>query len=367
MPANKNFENTGNIPGDILKPNIHDNNRGLKTFSAGMNYRQALKELESGTSIKIEGTYATAVSIYSWIKKNINLNNPADDYNSVRKLKQHINLLTNKLFIRIKDHKVDLHKAPEIKWLKVFYPGKNDFLISLPDMLGMNGAWQWYLTGIDYPVINTRLHPFYGVYFPSRKEHLLLFDKWLSGSKEKFSYGHDIGTGCGILSFIMAKQGIRNIYATDINPNAVYSTSLEFERINTCNTIKVERASFFGSLNEVQGLTVFNPPWIPGIAFNMMDRGIYYDAGFFKNFFDQAEQKMSTGSTLAIIFSNFAVEAGITDQNPVEKEISLNNNFRVREKLSSKIHERTTKKGKSWLNHIREKEITELWIIERQS
>jgi 2-polyprenyl-3-methyl-5-hydroxy-6-metoxy-1,4-benzoquinol methylase len=367
MPVNKIFQNRGNMPADLLKPEIHDITMRFATFRAGMNYRQALEKLESGSSIKIEGTYSTAVSIYSWIKKKINMNNHAADYISARKLKQRLNLLTNRLFIRIKDHKVDLHNAPEIAWLKIFYPGRNDFLISLPDMLGLNGSWQWYSRGIDYPLISTRLHPFYGVYFPSRKEHLILFDNWLSGNKRDFNNGLDIGTGCGILSLIMARHGITNIHATDINPNAVYSTSMEFERLKIPYPITVERASFFGSLSEVRGLTVFNPPWIPGTAFNMIDRGIYYEAGFFRNFFDQAKEKMSPGSTLALIFSNFAIEAGITDHNPVEKEISLNKNFRVKEKLSSKIHERTAKKGKSWLNHIREKEITELWIIERRS
>jgi len=97
-----------------------------------------------------------------------------------------------------------------------------------------------------------------------------------------------------------------------------------------------------------------------------MDRGIYYEKGFFENFFSEAGKRMAPGSTLAIIFSNFAIEAGIAEFNPVEKITGLTNSFILKEKITGKVTERTGNLSRSWVNPIREKEETELWILQKR-
>ncbi len=355
-----------NIPDDLLKPEIFDPDKNSGTFSAGMNYSRALIELESGSTLTVRGSYATAISFYSWLKKRISSKYPVYDHISSRKTRRVLNETAGKILAGIKGHSIDLSGAPEIPWLKEFYPDNHDFLIPLTDLLGMNGAWQWYKNGVTYPVLEQKLHPFYGAYFPSRTGHLVMFDNWLSANLKKFSYALDIGTGCGVLSLIMAKHGIEKIHATDVNPNAVYSASLEFARIKMAERISVEKASLFGSAREVRGLVVFNPPWIPGKCMNMMDRGIYYEKGFFENFFREADKRMAPGSTLAIIFSSFAIEAGIAEFNPVEKFTGLNNCFILKQKNTGKVTERTGNSSRSWINRIREKEETELWILQKR-
>jgi len=290
---------------------------------------------------------------------------PVYDHNSSRKTRKILNEKTNNLLVRVREHRIDLLNAPDIPWLKDLYPDIRDFLIPLPEVLGMNGAWQWYKRGVKYPVLEKSLHPFYGVYFPVRTEHLVMFDNWMAGNAAKFRFGLDIGTGCGILALIMAKHGIKEIYATDINPNAVLSASNEFDGHNTGRRITVEKASLFGSLEQVRGLVVFNPPWIPGVCMNMMDRGIYYEEGFFENFFAEAEKKMAPGSTLAIIFSSYAVKAGIADHNPIEKRATQLKNFVLEAKITEKVTSRTRNRSKSWINRIRENEETELWVFKR--
>ncbi len=367
MQKNKlHFQSDINLPLGFIKPSTENINDDYPVMRAGMNYNRVLKKLESSRGIKVEGSYSTALVFYSWLKRIINTKYPVYDYLSSRKTKAVLNEKAGKILIKITDHRPDLEKAPEIPWLKTFYPDKRNFLISLPDLLGMNGAWQWYVKGIRYPMLNKSLHPFYGVYFPTRMEHLIMFDEWLSKNKRNFNFALDIGTGCGILSLIIARHGIAEIHATDINPNAVYSASQELIRHPSNSKIKIEKASFFGSLNKVGGLVVFNPPWIPGVCMNITDRGTYYENGFFNSFFKDADKMMAPGSTLCIIFSSFAIEAGITAFNPIEKETFLNNNFLLEEKITKKITERTSRRSKSWLNNIRNKEKTELWIFKKQ-
>lgn len=311
-----------------------------------------------------EGTWSTAIAFYSWVKKTIASRYPVTGYISSRESKNILIERTSKILVKVENHSIDLKKAPYIPWLKAFYPDHDEFLISLPDILGMNGAWQWYKNGIRYGSLKETLHPFYGVYFPTRTGHLDMFDKWLCRNRGMFSSATDIGTGCGILSFLMARQGIEKIHATDINPNAVYSTKKEIERFGLTGKIIVEHLPLFGSQNKAKGLTVFNPPWIPGSCTNNIDRGIYYESGFFTNFFNEAKKIITGGSYLVIIFSNFAIEAGITERNPIEMEIRSGRDFLLSEKITAKVNERTSGK-KSWINDIRQRENTELWILKR--
>jgi hypothetical protein len=362
LPNGPGYET--DLPDDLEKPVLYDAGLNLPVFTAGNDYRLALKKLEQGGGLIVEGSYSTAIAFYSWLKKQVTLKYPVTGYLSSRKSKEILFEKTNRILIRVTAHSPELARAPEIRWLKSFYPGTPDFLISLPDFLGMNGAWQWHIKGVNYKDVGIVLHPFYGVYFPTRSGHLELFDRWFINNGEEFGFAADIGTGSGILSFIMARHGIGKIHATDINPNAVYSATKDASRLNLSDIIHFEQQSFFGSLREVSGLTVFNPPWIPGRQMNVIDRGIYYEPGFFENFFQQAAAVISPGSVLAIIFSSFAIEAGITGNHPVEEEL-LNRNFVLKEKITGEVAERTATRSKDWLNEIRKKEKTELWILGR--
>jgi hypothetical protein len=352
------------LPGNLEKPEIFPCDGKGTVFTAGADYRNTMKILESSGRLITEGTWSTAIAFYSWLKKTIAAKYPVTDYISSRNSRGFLNDRTSRILVKVKNHCIDLKKAPHIPWLKVFYPDHDEFLISLPDILGLNGSWQWYKKGIRYALLEHALHPFYGVYFPTRTGHLEMFDRWLDRNRGRFSSATDIGTGCGILSFLMVKQGIENIHATDINPNAVYSIRKEVERLSMTGKITIEQLPLFGSQKKAGELTVFNPPWIPGTSVNNIDMGIYYEAGFFRDFFNEAKCVITSGSYLAMIFSNFAIEAGIADQNPIEMEISSGTDFLLEEKITRNVIERASGK-RSWINSIRQREKTELWILKR--
>ncbi len=355
---------TGEIPAtSLIKPGISNFNDDLPVFTGGKNYRRFLKEIEN-REIVVHGSYPTALAFYSWLKKRTLKEYPVHDYLSSRIAKEMTGRLTKKILVPVRDHRIDLDRAPAIPWLMEFYPDTPHFLITLPDLLGMNGAWQWYMNGIQYPVLPYKLHPFYGVYFPTRHEHLILFDQWLGRENNRFESAVDIGTGCGILSFMMARHGIGRIHATDINPNAVYSMLLEGKRFDPGARITIEHSSFFGSLKEVRQLAVFNPPWIPGMWAGITDRGIYYKEGFFKNFFDEAGRILIPGSVLVIIFSTFALEAGISKTHPIEDECAVRGDFRIKERINRNVTERAGR-SKNWINMIRAQEKIELWVLKK--
>lgn len=350
-------------PGDLIRPEIYPVSVADALVSSGVQFREILQMLHKGRNICLTGTYAFALSFYSWLRQQNSKHNPATDYSSSRTNREAFRLFNTKLFIRILHHAVNLVKAPSNPWLKTFYAGQDDFLMRFSDFLGMNGAWQWYRRGIRFPTLDDLVHPFYGVYFPTRHEHLLLFEKWLS-SNHSFERGIDIGTGCGVLALMMLKHGIPFVHATDINPNAVYSAGSEIQKRNLSGRCVIERAALSGSFEPGKNdLVVFNPPWIPEPPETSLDAATYYEPNFFESFFEHSHQKFEPKTTLVLLFSNFARVAGLSKSHPIEQELQQQKRFVLVEQFSRPVYQAPSDR-KNWLAAIREKERVELWVLQ---
>ena len=333
-------------------------------ITAATNNRQVLAELKKGHKFCFQGTWGTAMAFYSWLKKQVQNSYPATDYTSSRIQREKLNALTENLFLPIKNHKPDLAKAPGNPWLKEFYPGEKEFLLRFTDYLGMNGARQWYEKGIQFPGLKHKVHPYYGTYFPTRTEHLELFDKWLTGQKG-IKNATEMGTGCGVLTFYMLKHGIKNIIATDINPNSLYSLEQDLERTGMQTHVKLMQTSFFDKFENTQpDLVIFNPPWIPMETHTSIDKAMYYYSGFFEDFFKQAYERIPESCRLVILFSTFARAAGISHEHPVEKELQNGNRFSLKEKFQVSIQQKASPR-KDWLSQIRLHEEAELWVLKK--
>jgi hypothetical protein len=350
---------------NLEKPQIYNFFAETKPFTASSNNRQVLTELRKGQKFCFEGTWGTGMAFYSWLKKRVQSRFPATDYKSSRIQREKMNALTENLFLPIKNHEPALTKAPGNPWLKEFYPKEKEFMMRFTDYLGMNGARQWHEKGIQFPGLNHKVHPFYGTYFPTRTEHLELFDKWLSGQKE-IKNATDMGTGCGVLTFYMLKHGIRNIIATDINPNSLYSLEQDLERTGMQTHVKLMQTSFFDEFeNNQPDLIAFNPPWIPMETHTNIDKAMYYESGFFEDFFKQAYDKIPGSGRLVILFSTFARAAGISQEHPVEQELQTGCRFSLKEKFQINIQQKASPR-KDWLSQIRMQEEAELWVLRKK-
>ncbi len=104
---------------------------------------------------------------------------PNKSYQEQREYRSEYRKLSNLILIEIVDHKLKVKKSPSIGWLEKLYPETSDFLLPFPQVQGLNSAWQWYQNGISIPVLRNKVHPYYGTYFPTRFDHLKLFDNWL--------------------------------------------------------------------------------------------------------------------------------------------------------------------------------------------
>ncbi|MBW7848164.1 MAG: methyltransferase [Bacteroidales bacterium] len=332
-------------------------------LTAATPFRVLLGSIRQGKKVVAADTYATAMAFYSWLRKFAQVKIPVTDYASSQRNKAFFASLTDGFLLRITHGRAMLRSAPQNPWLAELFPEKDDFLLKFSDFLGINGSWQWFRNGILFPGLDYPLHPYYGVYFPTRFGHLQLFDQWLK-SQKPFSQALDMGAGCGVLSFYLLKNGCQKVTATDINPFAIKSIRMELKNHPEASKIGLHAGSFFDGLQPKKfDLVVFNPPWTPGSIANSLDLATHYGQGFFDQFFEQASRLLSGHTLLVIPFSNFGLVAGITKNHPIANEIE-NNRFEVVEHRQQAIQQAPSKR-RNWLAELRQNEMDELWVLQK--
>lgn len=335
-----------------------------KVYSASSQNRRVFADMERGLTYCAEGTYGTAMAFYSWLKKQVNLLYPITSYESSRVNRDKLRELSQRFLVRIVNHKIDLQKAPAISWLREFYPSLQDFYLPFTDVLGINGAYQWYVNGMQFPGLQHKVHPYYGAYFPTRTEHLQLFDHWLQRSKP-FANAIDLGTGCGVLTFYMLKHGVKDVVATDINPNAIHSVGQDLYRHDLGSRVRLINADLLEGIScENIDLLVFNPPWIPDNATGGLDLAMYYQHDLFERFFSSAYEVLPPQCKVVVLFSTFAQAAGLKVEHPIRHELEHHQRFKLANHIQSPVNQKPSNK-KSWLAEIRSNEKIELWELER--
>ncbi|MGM0572184.1 MAG: methyltransferase [Bacteroidota bacterium] len=357
------------LPDNLIRPSVTTIGDHMAFFSPGTPFDKIYRLLKNQQDVCLTGSWGFAMAVYSWLKKQVSKQIHIQDYASSRQHQQTLHTLQSHLWVKVSTQGADLDKAPANPWLHLFYPGKDVFFITMTDLLGLNGARQWFEKGIQYPVLSHKIHPFYGVYFPTRYDHLYLFDDWLREKKSTCLQAIDIGCGCGVLSFILMKHGISPIHATDINPNAVYGLNHELLHLNGISSefIHVKEADFAGDIQPAANdLVVFNPPWIPEPPKKSLDTACYFQNGFFERFFDHMYKACAPGTTIILIFSNFSLASGITDVHPLIYALNkYTNTFQLVSKHTKPVTQKVAKR-KSWLQTVREKEEVELYVIRKK-
>jgi len=345
---------------ELLRPIPLPCDLAVLQIDGNARYREVEDMLSQDRSVCVRDTYGTALTLYSWLKRRLRRRCPVRDYRTSRRFREQLWHRTRHLLVPIADHQVALRKAPPIPWLERLYSEERDFLLPFPEVLGLNGSWQWYHKGIRYPVLDHPLHPFYGVYFSTRVEHLELFDAWLAG--RSFRRAVDVGAGAGALTFLLLKHGVAPVHATDTSPNAVLSVGQDLGRLGLEDRVALEQADLFGD-SPPADLIVFNPPWLPGRPRVPTDQGSYYPDDLFPVFFRAAAERLQPEGRLVVLFSNFAQLAGLRDDNPIAGELETHQRFRLVSRREKKVGPPSPRRGRDWLYRIREREQVQLWEL----
>ncbi|PKH50508.1 methyltransferase type 11 [Tenacibaculum sp. Bg11-29] len=334
----------------------------LELFNRNTDVKRTIKILESGKSVLITEFYSNGMSLIKELHLYLKRRQPNKSFQEQREFRSEFRKLSNLILIEIVDHKLIVKKSPSIGWLEKLYPETSSLLLPFPKVQGLNSAWQWYKNGITIPVLRNKIHPYYGVYFPTRFDHLVLFDNWLKRYEGAKKSAIDVGVGSGVLSFQMIKHGFQKVFGTDTNPNAIVGLTESMGDTKLSRKIELDFGNLFGKWDKQTELIVFNPPWLPASHdLDRNDRAIYYDKNLFPDFFVEAKKRLLPEGKLVIIFSNLAQITNVAKVHPIEQELIKGGRFQLERclKRTVKTASEKTKRDQHW----RGAEEVELWVL----
>ena len=347
---------------EVNRPEPITIGENLILFKRGTEVGLALEALKEGKSVLIKDFYSDGISLLKDLHNYLKLILPNTSFKEQKKYRSEYFRLSNLILLEIVDQKLSVKKSPSIGWLEKFYSENNHFLLTFPQIQGLNSSWQWYENGISVSVLRNKIHPYYGTYFPTRFEHLELFDNWLKRYKGLKKTAMDIGVGCGVLSLQMIQHGFQKVFATDINPNAIVGLKDFMGTTKLSRKIELDLGHLFGKWEKQTELIVFNPPWLPETHnLSRIDEAIYYNKSLFDDFFNEAKKRLLPDGNLVLIFSNLAQITNETTEHPIEIELAQGNRFQLEKCYKKRVKDASSKTKRD--QHWRSSEEVELWVL----
>lgn len=351
-----------NIDIEVNKPKPILISGNLNSFNQRTEIASTIEALEQGEMILIRDFYSDGLTLLQEIHHYLKLKLPNKSFQEQREYRSEYRRLSNLVVSEVVNQKLSVRKSPSIGWLEKLYPENNRFFLTFPQIQGMNSAWQWYKNGISIPVLRNKVHPYYGIYFPTRFEHLVLFDNWLKRYQGPKKTAIEVGVGCGVMSLQMVQHGFQKVFATDINPNAIIGLTEFMGTTKLSRKIELDYGHLFGKWTKPSELIVFNPPWLPQTQEQgNIDDAVNYNETLFPEFFAAAKERLLPEGKLVLIFSNLAQITNVTTEHPIEIELEKGGRFKLEKciKKSVKAASSHTKRDQHW----RAAEEVEIWVL----
>ena len=176
-------------------------------------------------------------------------------------------------------HGIALRRAPDLRAAcrEAWGAGDGPSVASLRELLGVVGAHEWRVRGVDVLAAGGRIHPHYGVFAPTRAEYVELVARapWPGGRAPALAF--DVGTGTGVLAAVLARRGVARVVASDLDPRAIDCARENVARLGLADRVEVVAADLFPEGRA--GLVVCNPPWVPARPASPLEHGVYDEDG----------------------------------------------------------------------------------------
>ncbi len=261
-------------------------------------------------------------------------------------------------------YNINLRRAPDVKAACEHAYGKSThgFIVSLREILGLVGAYEWSKNGVDINVINNKIYPSYGVFSPIRGEYLDLVD--IAPLPSPCNLAFDIGTGTGVLAAILANRGVKKVIATDNSKRALDCAQKNITLLEMKNTVTVVEADLFpDAIHGKADLIVCNPPWLPAHPSSALESAIYDDKSkMLKGFLNGLAAHLSKDGEGWLILSDFAEHLGLRTREELLNWIGTAG-LNVLERIDVKAKHSKVLDASDPLHAARKAEVTSLWRL----
>ncbi|MDH6220695.1 class I SAM-dependent methyltransferase [Streptomyces pseudovenezuelae] len=336
-------------------------------------YRQACE----GTALLWQGDFHNARQLLQAMGRRIDRKpsrpstSPSDSFHQHRRSSSHRARVLGKLLVVLDgDYNLALRRAPDLRQAcqEAYGPATEPMAVSLRELLGVIGAHQWRLKGVDVPALSARVHPHYGVFAPVRGEYVDLVARAplpaVARQLPASSTAFDLGTGTGVLAAVLARRGINRVVATDISPRALACARENVHRLGLTDRIEVSGPGLFPEGPERRAdLVVCNPPWLPARPTGPIEQGVHDpDSTMLHGFLAGLSAHLRPGGEGWLILSDLAEHLGLRTRRHLLDAVGAAG-LRVVGRIDTKPRHPRAKDADDPLHTARSAETTSLWRL----
>lgn len=264
------------------------------------------------------------------------------------------------------DYRLPYNRAPDIVEACEHAYGKSQNhktrLVSLREILGLIGAYEWHKKGVEVPQLEASITPSYGVYSPVRGEYLELVN---TAPLENVSVAFDVGTGTGVIAAILAKRGVNKVIATELSSRALVCAKHNIQKLGYADQIKIMGADLFPPADSgLADLIVCNPPWLPAKANTSIEAAVYDpDSKMLKGFLSGVKVHLAINGEAWLILSDFAEHLGLRTHDELQQWIT-DAGLTIVERLDIEPKHGKASDQSDPLYEARAKEVTSLYRLQ---
>lgn len=288
------------------------------TIDDAVSADEALRRTSRGEHLRYDGDFHNARQLLQAMGRRLEARRrrtrgALEAFREERRLKQLRHETVGRVVVALdREYRLSLRRAPDVAEACREAWGAADgdtTLVALSTLLGLLGAAEWRRKGLEVPGLRGRLVPHYGVYAPTRSDYVEL----LAGADDVAGRRViDVGTGTGVLSFVLLQQGAASAIGTDVEPRAVACATENARRLGLSDRFTALQADLFPP--ERAELVVFNPPWIPEAPRSHVDRAVFDEGGHtLARFLEGLPDHLAPGGRGLLLLSDLAELLGLRE------------------------------------------------------
>lgn len=232
-------------------------------------------------------------------------------------------------------------------------------VVALRELLAVISAYEWRKKGIPVPAVEGRIYPHYGVFSPVRGEYVDLVAQAPLPAACELAF--DIGTGSGIIAAVLARRGVAQVVATDMDERALACAAENVQKLGLAAAVQLQKTDLFPAGRAP--LVVCNPPWVPAQPSSPIEYAVYDpDSRMLRGFLAGLAAHLAPAGEGWLIISDLAEHLGLRSRQALLDWIAAGR-LQVLGRLDTRPKHPKTRDASDPLHAARTAEVTSLWRL----
>ncbi len=251
----------------------------------------------------------------------------------------------------------DTQKAVALAW----GPSESSRVVALNTLGGALSAAEWTEKGLDVPGLAGRITPRFGVFSPTRRAYVDLLEHL---EVERMTV-LDVGTGTGVLAFVLLQRGATSAVGTDTEERAVQCARDNARALGLGDRFSAVQANLFPA-GERFDCVVFNAPWVPETPRTALDRAVFDENGdTLRRFLGGVTEHLNPEGVVALIVSDLPIRLGLREPGALEAMVEAAG-LRVLKLASVAASHGRSGDTSDLLHEARSSECVQLYVLARK-